>query len=228
VDDDLGNAFLKVCASDLEVVVDVQGPGVDLDDVDLVFFVNRNNDASLCGSQEDDSGLVLGELKPDGEEILDLSYGHAKTAVQGGKLLFHFLVDVSVNVNVLALRTDDHVVIQSDMLDSVLELEHLSSFEAEVVKDVLFYFVSHQLMCFFPVDEEAVVFFLLLVEDLPELDGTAFEVPAEGDVVLGFKFLFDVHPQLLLKEQKSKLFCVVDLDQLAIDVVVEEVLFNPN
>ena len=141
MDDDVDGFFLKTHTSDLKVVEDIDFSRMQFRDIDFIFFIETDDHTLLSGSKEEDFRLMLNKLAYHSQQKFVLCDDLKQGRIFIGILLLDFLLNILVYVYILPLRTDQMVVEDNVVLDSVLELKHISAFKDKVVKQVLLDFV---------------------------------------------------------------------------------------
>ena len=118
---------------------------MDLNDIDFRLLVNRDDHFSFCGPKKDYPWLMLSELTSYSKQVLSFVNSLNKTVIQWWVLLVGFLLNVSVHKYVFALGTDQNIVINSKLLDSMFQLQGLATLYTKLSKNSLFYLKGQKL-----------------------------------------------------------------------------------
>lgn len=145
MNDDFSYVLFEARASDLKEVIYNYFPWMDLNDIDFRLLVNRDDHSSLCSAQKDYPWFMLSELTSYSKQVLSFVNSLNEAVIQWRVLFIGFLLNVSVHKYVLALGTDQNIVIDSKLLDSMFQLQSLTTLYTELSKNSLFYLKGQKL-----------------------------------------------------------------------------------
>lgn len=104
----------------------------------------------------------------------------------------------------------------------MLELKSLPSFDCVLIEKSSLYLIPHQSVRLFLMDQHAVMFLILLIQNLPKPDWSPFKVSTNWQEVLFWEFLLTVDSKLFVEQKEGELWCKVNLDDFSNAIAKDE------